>query len=115
VQLCRSLKTYGITCFEVLEKPTRGKKWQPILLGITKDNIYRMDINTKEIIKTNKVRSAAKWCYLFLFYFLYFFFFFVLPCLTSAAHGAPPLGRFSEDLHSGLWRLRDGLLHRADH
>ncbi len=35
VQLCRSLKTYGITCFEVQQKG-KGKKLETVLCGITK-------------------------------------------------------------------------------
>jgi talin len=53
VQQCRGLKTYGITCFEVQQKG-KGKKLETTLIGITKDAIYRMDPETKEIYKTNK-------------------------------------------------------------
>jgi talin len=36
VQMCRSLRTYGVSCFEVLQPPARGTKMEPILIGITK-------------------------------------------------------------------------------
>jgi talin len=36
VQMCRSLRTYGVTCFEVLQPPAKGTKMEPILIGITK-------------------------------------------------------------------------------
>jgi hypothetical protein len=36
IQLCRGLKTYGITCFEVLEKNPKTRKTQPVLIGVTK-------------------------------------------------------------------------------
>ena len=55
VQLTRSLKTYGMTFFPVEEQPTgRGKeKYQkkgrliPMLLGVAKDRIFRLDPKTK--------------------------------------------------------------------
>jgi hypothetical protein len=50
VQLCRSLKTYGITCFLVKEKDKKKKnKVIPVLLGITRHAILRMDPETKEV------------------------------------------------------------------
>jgi len=60
VQLCRSLKTYGITCFEVQQKG-KGKKMENILIGVTKDAIYRMDVETKEIVKTNQLTQLKRW------------------------------------------------------
>ena len=58
---CRGLKTYGITCYMVQERMARGKKMQDILIGITKDHIYRMDPETKEVIKSNKLTELCRW------------------------------------------------------
>jgi len=51
VQRCRELPTYGITTFEVKEKDPEKKRLQPILFGITRRTIMRMNAETKEIIK----------------------------------------------------------------
>jgi talin len=50
VQLCRSLKTYGVTFFEVKEIDKKNKLI-PILLGVTRDSVMRLDAHTKEILK----------------------------------------------------------------
>lgn len=42
VQFCRSLKTYGITLFQVKEKPEGSKRLVPKMLGFTRDAILRM-------------------------------------------------------------------------
>ena len=47
----RELPTYGITTFEVKEKDPEKKKLQPILFGVTRRSIMRMNFETKEIIK----------------------------------------------------------------
>jgi talin len=55
VQLCRTLKTYGVTTFVcTLEEQNKSKKKgkaakaQPILFGVTKDRVRFMDPETKE-------------------------------------------------------------------
>ena len=54
VQLCRSLKTYGITCFEVQLGETRSKDPEikklmkrKLSLGVTRDAIMILDSATK--------------------------------------------------------------------
>ena len=47
VQLCRSLKTYGVTFFLIKEKVPKKNKMVDILLGITRDSVMRMDAETK--------------------------------------------------------------------
>ena len=47
VQLCRSLKTYGITSYEVKEKKKGTKKLIAFYLGITRDSIIRMNYESK--------------------------------------------------------------------
>ena len=47
VQLCRSLKTYGVTFFVVKEKVPKKNKMIDILLGVTRDSVMRLDADTK--------------------------------------------------------------------
>ncbi|XP_020615506.1 talin-2-like [Orbicella faveolata] len=49
VQLCRGLKTYGVTFFLVKEKMKGKNKLVPRLLGVTKESILRVDEKTKEV------------------------------------------------------------------
>ena len=51
VSICRQLKTYGITCFLVKEKEQGRNRMVPRLLGISKTSVYRLDNDTKEILK----------------------------------------------------------------
>ena len=60
-QLCRSLKTYGITFFLVKEKMPGKNKLTPRLLGITKESVVRMDEKTKEILKTWPLTTVRRW------------------------------------------------------
>ncbi|CAH1788698.1 unnamed protein product [Owenia fusiformis] len=60
-QLCRSLKTYGITFFLVKEKMKGKNKLAPRLLGITKDSVVRVDEKTKEIMKTWNLTTVRRW------------------------------------------------------
>jgi talin len=59
VQLCRSLKSYGTTFFEV--KELINKKPVPRILGITRNNIYRLDATTREIIKDHDITHLKRW------------------------------------------------------
>lgn len=48
VQLCRSMKTWGITTFKVKLPPTANKKKQvTLLLGVTRESVCTMDEETK--------------------------------------------------------------------
>jgi len=47
VQLCRSLKTYGMTVFTVKERVPGKKKLEKALLSFTRDTIMRMEFETK--------------------------------------------------------------------
>ena len=51
VQLCRSLKTYGVTFFPVQEAAVLSQKKRDkpldILLGVSRDSVMRMDVSTK--------------------------------------------------------------------
>ena len=49
IQLCRSLRTYGVTFFLVKEKMKGRNRLVPRLLGITKESIMRVDENTKQV------------------------------------------------------------------
>ena len=49
IQLCRSLKTFGVTFFAVKEKMKGRNRMVPRLLGITRENITKMDDKTKEV------------------------------------------------------------------
>ncbi|KAI3637909.1 hypothetical protein MIR68_004558 [Amoeboaphelidium protococcarum] len=61
VQLCRSLKTYGVTFFLVKEKVPGKSKIVPRLLGVTRDSIMRMDAETKEIVKIWPLTTLRRW------------------------------------------------------
>ncbi len=60
VQTCRQLPTYGITTFEVREKRDQGKL-VTVLLGVTRDSVMRMDLNTKEVIKAYPLEHVRRW------------------------------------------------------
>eukprot|EP01132_Coremiostelium_polycephalum_P010257 gene10257-12581_t len=59
VQLCRSLKTYGMTSFEV--KIRDRKKLIDHILGITRESMILMDSETKEVVKTHPIRHIKRW------------------------------------------------------
>ncbi|KAH6575177.1 hypothetical protein BASA50_007534 [Batrachochytrium salamandrivorans] len=61
VQMCRSLKTYGTTYFVVKEPATKKKKAVTVLLGITKQNIVRVDLETKETLMDWKLTQVRRW------------------------------------------------------
>lgn len=61
VQLCRSLKTYGVTFFTVKEKMLNKNKLVVILLGVTRDSIMRVDAESKEILKTWPLTTLRRW------------------------------------------------------
>ena len=61
VSICRKLETYGITCFLVKEKEPGRNRMVPRLLGISKTSVYRLDNDTKEILKEWKLESIKRW------------------------------------------------------
>eukprot|EP01104_Vermistella_antarctica_P018056 TRINITY_DN6574_c0_g1_i1.p1 TRINITY_DN6574_c0_g1~~TRINITY_DN6574_c0_g1_i1.p1 ORF type:complete len:2432 (+),score=758.04 TRINITY_DN6574_c0_g1_i1:122-7417(+) len=65
VQLCRSLKTYGITTFHVKEKAPgkQGKRGKliDVLFGVTRDSVLRMDAATKEVYKQYPLTHVKRW------------------------------------------------------
>lgn len=61
IQLCRSLKTYGVSFFLVKEMNPKKKKLVDVLLGITKDNVVRLDVDTKEVIKSWPLSQLRRW------------------------------------------------------
>jgi talin len=60
-QLCRSLKTYGVTFFLVKEKVKGKNKLVARLLGITKESIVRVDEKTKEFLFVYPLECVKKW------------------------------------------------------
>ena len=60
-QLCRSLKTYGVTFFLVKEKMKGKNKLVARLLGITKESIVRVDEKTKEFLNVYPLECVKKW------------------------------------------------------
>lgn len=60
-QLCRSLKTYGVTFFLVKEKMKGKNKLVARLLGIAKDSIIRVDEKTKEFLDVYPLERVKKW------------------------------------------------------
>ena len=61
VQLCRSLKTYGVTFFEVKERPPKSGKVFARLLGVTRESVLRVDAETKEILKVWSLTNLRRW------------------------------------------------------
>ncbi|KAI8930298.1 hypothetical protein BC831DRAFT_440033 [Entophlyctis helioformis] len=61
VQMCRSLKTYGVSFFLVKEPATKKKKAASVLLGITKESIIRMDIESKEELSKWYLKQLRRW------------------------------------------------------
>lgn len=61
IQLCRSLKTYGVTFFLVKEKMDGKNKLITRLLGISKESIIRVDEKTKEFLHVYPLECVKKW------------------------------------------------------
>jgi talin len=61
VQMCRSLKTYGMTCFKVKERVPGKKKLMEAILGFTRDTIIRMEYESKTVIKQYPLRHLLRW------------------------------------------------------
>jgi talin len=63
IQLCRSLKTWGITTYlcRVIEKDTKKKKPPKVLLGITRESVLFLDPETKEMTKTWQLKKLRRW------------------------------------------------------
>ena len=61
IQLCRSLRTYGVTFFLVKEKMKGRNRLVPRLLGITKESVMRVDENTKQVLKTWPLTTVRRW------------------------------------------------------
>ncbi|UJR28105.1 hypothetical protein I4U23_009360 [Adineta vaga] len=60
-QLCRSLRTYGVTFFLVKEKMSGKNKLVPRLLGVTKESIVRVDERTKEFLEHWPLTHVKRW------------------------------------------------------
>jgi len=61
IQLCRSLKTYGMTIFKVQDRGVGSKKLQDSILGFTRTNIIRMEYETRKVIKEYKFSQLQRW------------------------------------------------------
>ncbi|RKP18357.1 hypothetical protein ROZALSC1DRAFT_23311 [Rozella allomycis CSF55] len=61
VQQCRLLRTYGVTFFQVKEKLAKKTKFTPALMGVTKENILRVDIESREILQVWPLTSLKRW------------------------------------------------------
>jgi len=61
IQLVRSLKTYGITFFEVAERGKKRGKLITVLLGVTREKILRMDYESKEVIQEYPLIHLKQW------------------------------------------------------
>ncbi|EGC30476.1 hypothetical protein DICPUDRAFT_50735 [Dictyostelium purpureum] len=61
VQLCRSLKTYGMTSFEVKLREYGKKKMVDHILGITRESMMLMLVETKEIVMTHPLKHIKRW------------------------------------------------------
>jgi len=62
VQLSRSLKTYGVSFFYVMEKGEKKTKYtNPVYLGVTKESVIKLDVETKEIKKKWPLKQLRRW------------------------------------------------------
>jgi talin len=63
VQLCRSLKTWGITFFLVKQRLKGGHAKKPLksYLGVTREGLVFMDYETKEITKEYPLEHLLRW------------------------------------------------------
>eukprot|EP01114_Cavostelium_apophysatum_P007404 TRINITY_DN194_c0_g1_i3.p1 TRINITY_DN194_c0_g1~~TRINITY_DN194_c0_g1_i3.p1 ORF type:complete len:2578 (-),score=946.84 TRINITY_DN194_c0_g1_i3:69-7802(-) len=61
VQVCRSLKTYGITFYNVKQKMKGGKKPRAVMLGVTRSSVLFMDAETKEVFKESPFQQVRRW------------------------------------------------------
>ncbi|CAF3354839.1 unnamed protein product [Rotaria socialis] len=60
-QLCRALRTYGVTFFLVKEKMSGKNKLVPRLLGVTKESVVRVDERTKDFIQVWPLTHVKRW------------------------------------------------------
>jgi talin len=51
IQLCRSLRTYGVSFFAVKEKTPGRNKLRPVLLGVSRDGVHRLDKTSKTLLQ----------------------------------------------------------------
>ena len=61
VQLCRSLKTYGITYYRGKWKPKGKKRLEELMLGVTKENIICMQPETRQIEEEHPLIHLKRW------------------------------------------------------
>eukprot|EP00117_Sycon_ciliatum_P044924 scpid3709/ scgid32340/ Talin-1 len=61
VRLFRSLKTYGVSFFHVKEKVKGKNRLTPRLLGVSRENVMRLDEKTKEVLKTWPLVTVRRW------------------------------------------------------
>ena len=61
IQLCRSLKTYGVSFFSVKEQTAKKNKMVNVLLGVTKDSVVKLDSDTKAITKSWPLTQLRRW------------------------------------------------------
>ena len=60
-QLCRSLRTYGVSFFLVEGKVKGRNRLMQNLLGIAKESILQVDASTKEVLKIWPLTSIIHW------------------------------------------------------
>ena len=61
VKQCRSLKTYGVTFFQVREKNPKKNQLQTVLLGINREAVVKMDPATKDVIEYWPLKTLREW------------------------------------------------------
>lgn len=75
IQKVRALDTYGITffeCQECIEKKGGRQKWKPVLIGITKDKIMKVDFETQELHGEWTWTQIARWVCLIILNCIFF-------------------------------------------
>jgi len=61
VQLCRSLKTYGVTYYDVKFKPKGAVKLKPLKLGFTFHTIMMVDTETRNVLREHPITHLKRW------------------------------------------------------
>lgn len=59
--MCQNLKNYGVSLFLVKEKKESKNRLTPVLLGVSKNSIIRLDEKTKEELQIWPLTTIRRW------------------------------------------------------
>lgn len=61
VSTVRQLPTFGITLWTVREKVPKKRKLQEVLLGLTREAVVRIDIETRVVLSSFPIKHVRRW------------------------------------------------------